>query len=106
MIPRLPFWWFLLIGAIEEGDDLAARAGRIRAERRGRGAVGHAVFDCPQNSIIVVAAGGNIGEGGRGGLGSGAALGTPQEGHSLRAVAVGVGGEGGGGGAGGCVRRR
>ena len=81
----------LLAAAVQEGDDLAARAGRIRAEGRGRGTGGHTVLDCPQDRVIIVAAGGNIGKGGRGGRGSGAALGTPQEGHSLSAVAVGVG---------------
>ena len=84
MIPRLPFWRCLLIGAIEEGDDLAARAGRIRAERRGRGALGHIVCNGPQNRIRVERIGRNVGER-IVRAGGGLVQGTMQEGDALAA---------------------
>lgn len=41
-------------GAIQEGDDLSARAGGVRGERRGGGALGHALFDRPVDGGRVV----------------------------------------------------
>lgn len=49
-------------GPPEECHHLRAGAAHVRAEGRGAGALGHAVLHGPQDSIIVVRAGGHVGE--------------------------------------------
>ena len=91
----------LAVGTPQEADGLSAGAGIIGTEQVLRGTVGDAVLQGPQGSIIPEVALLHIHEGVDDLLGLGGAVGTPQEGDDLCAVAQGVGLEGGGGHAGG-----
>ena len=80
------YWGLLIVGAVQEGDDLGAVAGTADTELGGGDAVGDAVLDSPGNSGAVELARNHIGEGHLCG-GGGAAHGAPQEGDDLSAVA-------------------
>ena len=71
--------------AIEEGDDLRAGAGLLRAEMRRVRAVRDAVFIRPEDGLIgIMRRVLHIGKGRSGSLGRGASLGAPEErGHLL-----------------------
>ena len=47
----------VLVRTPQEGNDLAAGAGRVRREGRGRGAGGNALLHCPENCIVEVIGG-------------------------------------------------
>lgn len=69
---------------IQEGHDLPAGAGGVRAEIVAAGAGGDALLDCPRHCISIVGLSGHIAEAVAGD--SRGAIGTPQEGDSLAMV--------------------
>ena len=74
-----------LLRAPQEGDDLGAGTGHVRAECGIRGANRDTLLHGPQHGVVVVAASLHIGKGHGAGLGSGRTGGAPQEGYGLGA---------------------
>ena len=72
-----------LSGSVQEGDDLGAGADGVRGERRGGGAVGHALFDRPVDGGRVVGVSAHVGEDGlcRGGGAAGKGQSPPHGGN-------------------------
>ena len=82
----------LVTGAVQEGHDLAARAGLVGAEQSAADTAGDAVLLRPRDSRGVVSVSRHIGEGSVAAHGR-AAGGAIQEGDSLSARAGGIGAE-------------
>ena len=78
--------------AVEQCYGMRSRADGIGAEGRGTGTHDDAVFDTPEDCLLIVAAGLHVGEAVDSALGSGSARNAPQEGHCLcaRAGTVGI----------------
>ena len=81
----------LSVSAVQEGDDLSAAASGEGSEGGGRGAVGDALLDGPQNGLVVEVVLVHIHEGVLSGGGLGGTGSTPQEGDHGGAVALAVG---------------
>ena len=79
-----------LLRTPQESDDLGTGAGHVGAERGVAGALGDAILHCPQHSVVIIAAHGDVCKRHGAGLRGGASGGAPQEGHGLRTGADAV----------------
>ena len=61
--PKMRYRGLLIVGAVQEGDDLSTIAGTADAELGGGDAVGDVVLHGPGNSGAVELAGDDVGEG-------------------------------------------